>query len=213
MTEGILFVLSEPGAVEEPEFHDWYDDEHAPLRMTVPGIRTGRRYRAVDGQTPTWLAYYDLDLEVLDSPEYQSLLDNRSDRERDVLTRIGVLDRRVYELVDDQGERQAGPAPMVVSVGVGSSEPAELDEWYRREHVPLLLAVPGWHRTRRYRLVDGDGPESLALHEVSGQAVFDTDAYRAATGTPWRKRVMASVTTRDRRLFGFHRDFPPVRSS
>lgn len=57
MTEGLLFVLSEPGTVPEAEVHDWYDNEHAPAWLTVPGINAGVQYRASDGRKPTWLAY------------------------------------------------------------------------------------------------------------------------------------------------------------
>src|SRR5262245_14835638 len=140
MTDGLLFVLSEPGAVPEPEFHDWYDNEHAPARLTVPGVRSGVRYRATDGQVPTWLAYYDLTLQALRRPEYAKVA-VRSPRERRVVAGLATLDRRVYELADDVGE--ATEAPLVVCVGLTSERPAELDAWYREEHVPMLLAVPG----------------------------------------------------------------------
>lgn len=212
MTEGLLFVLSEPGAVPDAEFHDWYDNEHAPARLTVPGVRNGVRYRAADGLTPTWLACYDLvDLAALDSPEYRAVA-VRSAREQRVVARLETLDRRVYALVEDtagEGEPGHGPPPLVVCVGLTSDDPAGLDAWYREEHVPLLLALPGWRRTRRYRLVDGRGPAALAVHEIDDAAVFDSAGYRAATSTPRRATVLASVTERTRRVFALHRTVEP----
>ncbi|MFI5615079.1 hypothetical protein [Amycolatopsis sp. NPDC051903] len=201
MTDGLLYVLSEPGAVGEDEFHDWYDTEHAPARVAVPGVRSGHRYRALDGATPTWLASYELDLAALASPEYAAAR-RRSPREQSVVDRLATLDRRVYELTATCGEF-TGPAPVIVSVALTGDEPA-LDEWYREEHVPLLLRVPGWHRVRRYRLVAGAGPELLAFHEISGVELFDEPGYRHATSTPWRDRVLATVTARERRVFGHH---------
>lgn len=205
MADGLLYVLAEPGAVDEAEFHDWYDGEHAPARLAVPGIRTGYRYRALDGVRPSWLAWYELDLRALASPAYRAAR-RRSPRERSIVDRLATLDRRVYELTGEYGQRgpDVGPAPVVVSVGLSSNDEPELDRWYREEHVPLLLDVPGWHRIRRYRRVVGAGPDVLAWHEISGVALFDAPRYRTATSTPWRDRVMATVTARERRVFGYH---------
>jgi len=200
--EGLLYVLADPGPVPEPEFHDWYDNEHAPARLRVPGIHTGYRYRAVDGERPAWLAWYELDLAALDSPAYQALR-RRSAREQAIVDRLAVLDRRVYELVDAQGVPPPAQ-PVVVSVGLTTKDEAGLDAWYRTEHIPLLHRIPGWHRTRRYRLLSGDGPALLALHEISDIGLFETPGYRAATTTVRRAAVMRDVSRRERRVFGFH---------
>lgn len=92
---------------------------------------------------------------------------------------------------------------MVVSVALSGDADA-LGEWYRDEHAPLLLGLPGWHRIRRYRRVEGSGPDVLAFHEIAGVDLFDDPLYLHATSTPWRERVMGTVTARERRVFGFH---------
>jgi hypothetical protein len=79
--------------------------------------------------------------------------------------------------------------------------------WYTREHIPMLLAVPGWRRIRRFRLTGGTAPAYLSLHEVAGTEVFDEDGYRAAVTTPWRNRIVDAAIGRERRVFGFHRPF------
>jgi len=211
MTDGLLFVLSEPGRVPEDEFHEWYDTEHGPARLRLPGVRSGRRYRAADGASPTWLACYELDLAVLDTPGYRALRDRRSARERSVLARLAVLDRRVYQLVDDHGAGGES-APSVVlcrSMSVPAHREAELHAWYREEHIPLLHRVPGWRRTRRYRLLAGGDPRFLALHELGGTAVFDSPAYRAATRTPGRDAVLRFAFDHERRLFRLHSTIQP----
>lgn len=212
MAEGLLFVLSQPRSGDEPDFHSWYDEEHAPLRLTVPGIRTADRYRAADDTRPEWLALYDLDLDALATPAYRALGEQRSPRERAVMARLETLDRRVYELLgthDASAPGGAEPAPVVVarSLTVSAGAEADLDAWYTTEHIPALLAVPGWRRVRRYRLREGDGPAYLALHEISGTDLFATPEYRAATNTPWRDRVMSTVTASERRVFAHHRSF------
>jgi hypothetical protein len=208
----LLFVYSDPGAVPVAEFHDWYDNEHGPARLTVPGISAGYRFRALDGHAPPWLAYYEMKSGALDSPEYRALAAAASAREKSVMSSLATLDRRVYELISDSGPAPGspgGPPPVVlaVSLSVPAAMEDDLAAWYADEHIPMLLAVPGWRRVRRYRLTEGTAPAFLALHEVASASVFDEPAYRAAVTTPWRNRIVESAIGRQRRVFGFHRSF------
>jgi hypothetical protein len=211
---GLLFVYTDPGtAVPEAEFHDWYDNEHGPARLTVPGFLTGYRYQAADDLVPPWLALYDLDSPaVLDSPEYQKLMTGASDREKSIMSQLaehGTLDRRVYELISSDGDDNGTAAPTILAVAM--SVPAgtedDLAAWYTDEHIPMLLAVPGWRRIRRFRLVEGSGPDFLSLHELDGPEAFAEDGYRTAISTPWRDRIVASALHRERRTFAFRNTF------
>jgi hypothetical protein len=202
MTEALLFVLSEPGRVDESEFHRWYDEDHGPARLAIPGIRGGWRYRALDDATPTWLAWYDTDLATLSGPAYRALREHRGDREQALIESLGALDRRVYRLISDHGQAQPDPAPVVVCTSMSTPDPAALDTWYAEEHIPMLHAIPGWWRTRRYQRVTGEAPEFLAFHEIAGSELFRTDDYRRAISTPWRDQVI--ISARERRVFGYH---------
>lgn len=68
--KGFLLVMMQcPPAMEE-EFNAWYDTEHIPERLAVPGILTGLRYVCVSGN-PRYLAMYDLERpDVMESPAY-----------------------------------------------------------------------------------------------------------------------------------------------
>ena len=210
------------------EFHDWYDNEHGPARLTVPGVTAGYRFHALDDVAPPWLAYYEFRQGTLDGPEYRALADNASAREKSIMSSLATLDRRVYELISDDsapggdGEPDeadgadgaggangpGGPlAVLAVSLSVPPSAEADLAAWYADEHIPALLTVPGWRRVRRYRLLEGGAPTYLALSEVESAAVFDEPAFHATMATPWRSRVAESATQRERRLFGFHKAF------
>jgi hypothetical protein len=58
-----------PAAIE-PEFNDWYDNEHATALADVPDCLRVRRFVAVEG-APRYLAVYDLrSPEVLNSKEW-----------------------------------------------------------------------------------------------------------------------------------------------
>ena len=206
MVAGLFYVYTEPGSVDEAEFHDWYDNEHGPARLTVPGFRGARRYRALDGQKPTWLALYDLDSpEVIDSPAYKALGAQASDRDKSVAAGLAALDRRVYEQISSDGS-DPGPVILAVAMSVPASAEEDMAAWYAEEHIPMLLKVPGWRRIRTFRLrqsLDGPGPDFLALHELAGLEVLEEPGYRVAASTPWRDQVVASALRRERRVFRF----------
>ena len=44
---GLLVAFMNP-PVDEAAFNAWYDEEHVPLRLGVPGFLNARRYRAPD---------------------------------------------------------------------------------------------------------------------------------------------------------------------
>ena len=209
-SDSLLFVYSDPGTIPVTEFNDWYDNEHGPARLTVPGISAGYRFRALDGQAPPWLAYYEMKSGVLDSPEYKALWAAASAREKTIMSSLGTLDRRVYELISDSGSPDSSAAPAVVlavSLSVPPTMEDDLAAWYADEHIPMLLAVPGWRRVRRFRLIAGTAPAYLALHELTTMAALEDPGFRAAVTTPWRNRIAESVIAREQRVFGFHRTF------
>ncbi|MDB5380366.1 MAG: hypothetical protein JWR00_4812 [Rubritepida sp.] len=69
--KGFLLVFMHPPPAFEEEFNAWYDSEHIPERLSVPGVLTGLRYTHAAGGVPRYLAMYDLEhASVMDSPAY-----------------------------------------------------------------------------------------------------------------------------------------------
>jgi hypothetical protein len=68
---------------------------------------------------------------------------------------------------------------------------ADFYEWHNREHMPERLAVPGFHRGRRYRALEG-GPEYFNLYETADVGVLSSAAYltRLNAPTAWTRRVV-----------------------
>ncbi len=70
---GLLLVTMEPPPAMEEEFNDWYDHEHIPERIALPGILSATRWVCLQGW-PRYLALYDLaSAEVMRSPEYTAV--------------------------------------------------------------------------------------------------------------------------------------------
>ncbi|KAH9811579.1 pseudouridine synthase [Melampsora americana] len=100
-----LWVLTEPGTmVTLDEFHDWYDNEHVPLRMSkMPEFLTGARYVAIDGKQPSFSAFYNISIsDLFNQSKYTDLRKYRSPREAEIFTRIGALDRRAYQVIETE---------------------------------------------------------------------------------------------------------------
>src|SRR5207245_3605156 len=72
MAKGILLAAMDFSAAPEDEFHDWYDLEHVPERLRVPGFLNGDRWvGATDPKLS--VATYDLDnVGVLHSPPHRA---------------------------------------------------------------------------------------------------------------------------------------------
>jgi hypothetical protein len=72
MNRGLLLTMTEPPAPMEEEFNAWYDTEHLPERLAIPGFRSARRWVAdVAPGEGRYLATYELDAEaVLSSAAY-----------------------------------------------------------------------------------------------------------------------------------------------
>ena len=41
---GLLLTMTEPPAAMEEEFNAWYETEHLPERLAIPGFRSARRW-------------------------------------------------------------------------------------------------------------------------------------------------------------------------
>ena len=86
MTTGILTIFNDCRADRLDEYEAWYRDEHLPERLSIPGIRRGRRYIAA-GEGTTYFTYYETDTpEVLTSPVYLERLENPTPRTHAIMT-------------------------------------------------------------------------------------------------------------------------------
>jgi len=57
---GLLVVRVDVARADEEELNRWYEEEHLPERLAVPGIRAATRYRSVE-VPGRYLALYETD--------------------------------------------------------------------------------------------------------------------------------------------------------
>jgi len=206
MAPALLYVITHPDKdVSEERYHDWYDNEHLPARLSIPGVRSALRFKA--SSQKKWLAYYDMDSEdVLKSKEYLSLKEKASENERELIPKVN-MDRRVYRQISSTGQQAASPPKtvLVVEMTPYPSHEKEFHYWYDTYHIPQMAEVPGWSRSRRYELiepVDEGVCKFLTIHEFDKEdALKDHRGHDRHGNVKWKNEVIEIVTARDRSIW------------
>jgi hypothetical protein len=193
MAKGLLFASFDTSPAQEDEFNDWYDREHVPERMRVPGFLNAQRWIG-DENPKLAVATYDLATHsVMNSPEYQAI----GGANGSVWTkRITAIAKRVLRFEGTQilpGELTApaeANALLAVAIDVEPAIEPEFNEWYNVEHLPQLGAVPGVLTARRFQAA-GDGIEKkfLALYHLTSADVTRSAAWSKAANTPWTEKM------------------------
>jgi hypothetical protein len=193
MAKGLLFASFDFSTAHADEFHDWYDLEHIPERLRVPGFINAERWIS-DENPNVAVATYDLGSPaVLRSAPYQAIgYGNAS-----VWTkRVTAMAKRILRFTGEQLVPGDLAAPngagglLVASMNVDPAAEPEFNEWYNSEHLPQLGAVPGVLCARRYRSDDADRERRyLALYHLTGLDVSRSDAWNKAANTPWTGRM------------------------
>jgi hypothetical protein len=190
MAKGTLIAAMKIGHAAPDEFHDWYDTEHLPERQRVPGFLVCQRW--IGEQDPTIsVATYDLEsVGVLDSPGYLAIGgDNLSPWSRRITTKVERLMRFAGEqiLPGDRLPPEAGGLVMN-AMNIAPDLEAEFNEWYDKEHIPALSAVPGVLCARRFRGVSGNR-KYVALYHLATPAVQDSAEWKEARQSDWTSRL------------------------
>jgi hypothetical protein len=153
MKRGLLLTLTEPPPAMDEEFNAWYDHEHLPERLAIPGFRSARRW--VSGRT--YLATYELDsLAVLSSAAYLARYQNQTPWSRRCLGKCLVFKRWACE--------QTAP-------GEAEPHPAALALLFAMDERPAR----GVLQTRTFAATSG---ERVTLHELGTFDDRTADAYR-----------------------------------
>ena len=156
--------MTPPPALEE-EFNEWYDTEHVPERLRVPGFDTARRFVAVAGW-PRYLALYDLDRPgVLDSTAYLAVAGaNFSPWTRRIVPRMLGRYRAAAEQIHPGRALIGAPVRLVLLrfKGVAADREGALVASLRE----AFEGKPGISALRVFRTGAGTSAEHLALLEA-----------------------------------------------
>ena len=175
----------------EAEFNAWYDTEHLPDIVALPGFLLGRRY-ACEGAVPKYLAWYETADETVEpGPHLKNYAANQSPWWRRINAFLQHSERMNFRLMRDVGALPAKDAPWLylVHTDIPDAIAGEYNEWYDAEHLPRLVTVAGVLRARRYSRVSGRGPKYLTAYELTGPEVWESPAAQEARKTPWTEKM------------------------
>jgi len=174
----------------EEEFNAWYDTEHLPQVVALPGFMRGRRY-ACDGAMPKYLAWYDTADETVEPGLHlKKFIADSSPWWRRIGGFIQHRERMNFQLKRDVGEKPREDTPWlyIVHTDIPDHIVDEYNEWYDKEHLPRLVTVPGVIRARRYTAVSG-GPKYLTAYELTDRNAFESPEGLKARKTPWTEKM------------------------
>ena len=214
MASGILLPVIDFAGMAEDEFNDWYDLEHIPERLLVPGFAGCERWIGTGDQRVSVVTYELDNVSVLKSEAYNAIGnhagggDKLSVWSKRVTARIKMLMRFEGELIT-AGAAVApkdAPALLLNAMSVAPGHEREFNDWYDTEHIPALAAVQGTLCARRYRGTGAAAQTSLALYWLASAEIPNSHAWKAAANTPWTERMrphfrnhLRVVSTRYRR--------------
>lgn len=194
---GILFSQMDCPPELETDFDRWYNEEHIPKRLAVPGFTAAARYQAVTGGPKHLAVYHTTSPDIFNSPEYIEVKHGlgKTELTQKMLGSVSGFTRylgtQITDTRPDLGADSEAPFITCNFFSVPEEDWPEFNRWYEEEHVPLLMSANGWMRVRRYRIFEGE-PESwttFAFHELTDLAALDSPERQQARSTPWRARM------------------------
>lgn len=204
----LLTFAADIDAANEHDFNRWYEEEHIPERLAIPGFLSACRYKATVGG-PKYLAVYEVaDTSVFSSAAYLHFLKGAGETPwtKKILAACTNKIRNTYAWLSERRSALAVPSQglLFVAMDTGAADEAELNRWYEEEHIGERLSIPGFIRATRYQAVEG-GPKYLALYEVRDTDVFSTPEYLSyysgAKETPWTRQVIGRTFNYKRNIY------------
>ena len=193
---GLLIGSFNFANVQEDEFNDWYDLEHIPQRLAIPGFINAERWLGADDPKISVVTYDLENVDVLESPPYFAVTgENTSPWSRRVIGMCDELGRFVAKQIlpgCEVGPQDAG-GMLIVSMNVLPEAEAEFNAWYNEEHIPRLRTVPGMLCARRFMTVSGSR-KYIATYHLSRPDLQASEAWTKATATPWQAKMKPLTT-------------------
>ena len=214
---GLCYVTAkvrDPSKLSDEKFNDFYDNEHLPDMLRYNFSKVALRYKNANANgTAPYAALYPLeDITSLSSPSTAQMMEEcRKSKTLDgqdhhELIEYGIGAWRTIQTFEGYGHAEKtghdrGKTLVAVSIepGDGQAAEADLDAWYRRQHLDMLAMCKGYRRTTRYKRVGDASPRFLALHEyVCDAADFPTEQIEQVRQTEWSRDVLGKAKAFER---------------
>jgi hypothetical protein len=168
-----LLVFNQPVAGREAEYNDWYDHQHAPDVVSVPGFVSARRYVLADDQLrpptlikPRYVVIYKIvttDLAAVYAEVGRRIRSGETRMSRTLDMDSGknytyrVFRPQVAGSNPDARDGNGGGLQdyiQLVFADPATGMDTEFNDWYDKHHVPDVLSVPGFVSGQRLTLAE-----------------------------------------------------------
>lgn len=186
-----LLVFNQPVAGQEQEYNRWYDRQHAPDVVSVPGFVRAQRYVLAGTQLraapakPKYVVIYQIKTNDL-AAVYTEVRRRLSSGETKISPTLDMDSGQNYtyrvlrpRLAGTQPDSQSGDVATIlgyvqlVFADPADGKDAEFNTWYDTHHAPEVLKVTGFTSGQRLVLADvqlapqqGARPEYLTMFEI-----------------------------------------------
>ena len=181
---GLMMVWMDVPGDKEEEFNHWYNEEHLPELLAVPGVLNAARYEAVSSG-PKHLACYELE-----SPAVVNTDAFTSRKPTEWAQRIGprvIATNRINnvyqmirptELSPELASADMAPALQIGRMDIAPENSEEWNKWYSGVYVPNYEKVPGCIRGRRWKATSGE-PSYAVVYEFENEKVSQSPEWLA----------------------------------
>ncbi len=182
----------------EEEFNAWYNTEHLPELLALPGVLDAARYVAEKGG-PKYLAAYELEhVDAMQTPEFK----NRPRTpwgQRVSPTAIGknrtrIVGQQIFPGGLEDPDRGMAPALQIGRMSVPESVDSAWNAWYNGEYIPGYRKVPGVIYARRFRVVEGEARYTTVYEfehaKVSESAEWNSQRENSSANSSRMRDVM-----------------------
>src|SRR5580658_3367893 len=184
-----FFVFSNPVAGHEDEYNKWYNEQHGPDVVAVPGFVTAQRfvkndlplYRMVDLQVPKYLIVYkivtsDVDAVFAEVTRRLRTKETVMSPTFDSKTSVSYVYRPFRPEIKGVGGEPEGAKPgpkqtyyQVVFTAMVEGKESEFNLFYDQHHAPELAAIPGFVSAQRMILAR---PSTASIPATKYLALF-----------------------------------------
>ena len=201
-----FFVFSNPVGGHEDEYNKWYDEQHAPDVVAVPGFVIAQRfvkndlplYRMVDLQVPKYLVLYKIvtsDVEAVFTEVNRRLQTGETviSPTFDRATSVSYVYKPFRPEIKGAGGEPVGAKRgskqsyiQVVFTAMVEGKEDEFNAFYDNHHAPELAAIPGFVSAQRMILAQ---PSNSSIPPTKYLALFrvetsDLDAVKQVASGP-----------------------------
>lgn len=178
-----VLVFNSPVAGQEQEYNRWYDQEHAPDVVSIPGFVSAQRFarspvqlRQDAGDSPPYVVLYHIrtrDLASVYAEVNRRAMDGRT-RMSKSLARGGGMNI-TFLTTDATRTRAIDPARLYLHIVMADSDAGQdqlFDRWYAEHHAPDMTKLPGFSSYElgifapTQMVPDAHAPRHIALFRI-----------------------------------------------